>query len=364
MSCLDKKNKAGTIILDKEKMVLLYQKLKSYLEEEIRTSKPGQRLPSENEICKRFGVSRITVQRALRDLREVAPIIRKKGKGTFVLPVLNHKSIETKTVKMVFPFGYNPEDDFLFPITKALIKEFMGSRLNLMISPLKNHKKIQEDFSNLAGVFWIAPFKSHYKTIEEIVLRGIPVIVINRVIENPDINYVSTDHYSGALIGTRLLLTHHDRIGFVGLIRNNTCLTHHYEGYCFALEEAGKKVQKGLIVHAMVDRKLQLIESHLEDGLNKMFSEFKPDALLVAGEIFIEVVIKFLQKKKIVPGKDIDIVCLGDFPAETPYYENITRIIQPLEKIGSIAASKMKELLEGRVKKVRVSLMPFVKKGK
>jgi LacI family transcriptional regulator len=45
---------------------------------------PGARLPSEAQLCKRFGVSRPTVGRALRELQEQGLIDRRVGSGTYV----------------------------------------------------------------------------------------------------------------------------------------------------------------------------------------------------------------------------------------------------------------------------------------
>lgn len=46
--------------------------------------KPGDRLPTEQELMRRFRVSRLTVIRAVRDLEMEGLIVRQQGRGTFV----------------------------------------------------------------------------------------------------------------------------------------------------------------------------------------------------------------------------------------------------------------------------------------
>jgi GntR family transcriptional regulator len=50
---------------------------------------PGQRLPTEAELCERYGVSRITVRSALRSLREAGFITVRQGFGSTVAPRLD-----------------------------------------------------------------------------------------------------------------------------------------------------------------------------------------------------------------------------------------------------------------------------------
>lgn len=45
---------------------------------------PGEALPTEQTLCEQFGVSRITVRRALADLAELGYIERRQGVGSFV----------------------------------------------------------------------------------------------------------------------------------------------------------------------------------------------------------------------------------------------------------------------------------------
>ncbi len=46
--------------------------------------KPGEALPSEDALCKMFGVSRITLRKAIEELLERHLVVRRRGVGTFV----------------------------------------------------------------------------------------------------------------------------------------------------------------------------------------------------------------------------------------------------------------------------------------
>ena len=67
-------------------MNTLYERVKSSLRERIvdGTYKPEQKIPSEAELIREFGVSAITVRRALRDLRVEGRLISRQGLGVFV----------------------------------------------------------------------------------------------------------------------------------------------------------------------------------------------------------------------------------------------------------------------------------------
>lgn len=66
--------------------VPLYQQLKLRLRDEIThgTYAPGDQLPSEPEMIRMFGVSRITVRQALSELEAEGLVVRRHGKGTYV----------------------------------------------------------------------------------------------------------------------------------------------------------------------------------------------------------------------------------------------------------------------------------------
>ena len=73
-------------VIDRASPVPFYFQLAELLEEEIVTGRwePGIRVPSENELCSRYELSRTTVRQALARLEQEGLVSREKGRGTFV----------------------------------------------------------------------------------------------------------------------------------------------------------------------------------------------------------------------------------------------------------------------------------------
>lgn len=72
--------------LDKHIPVPLYHQLKDVILKGILAGdwKPDEQLPTEDDLARRFGVSKITVRQALRDLAALGYVRREQGRGTFV----------------------------------------------------------------------------------------------------------------------------------------------------------------------------------------------------------------------------------------------------------------------------------------
>jgi len=72
--------------LEKKSQSPLYQQLMTRLKNDIAAGlyPSGGRIPSEQLLCETYGVSRVTVRKAVLDLVQEGLLTRKQGKGTFV----------------------------------------------------------------------------------------------------------------------------------------------------------------------------------------------------------------------------------------------------------------------------------------
>jgi GntR family transcriptional regulator len=81
--------------LDRHSFVPLYYQLQEILKEQIESGvwRPDDPLPSEPELARRFGVSRVVVRQALAILEDDRQIVRVRGRGTFVAqPKLDYRA--------------------------------------------------------------------------------------------------------------------------------------------------------------------------------------------------------------------------------------------------------------------------------
>ena len=76
-----------------------YARVKRHLKEGLATGRwpPGALMPSEAELVAEFGVSRMTVNRALRELQAEGLVARSQGVGTFAAPL--HRVSSTLTIR-------------------------------------------------------------------------------------------------------------------------------------------------------------------------------------------------------------------------------------------------------------------------
>lgn len=114
----------NTITIDRHKPEPLYAQLKASILSALRDKslKPGDRLPTEDELVRQFSISRPVIRQAYSELIAEGVITRIKGKGTFV----RKKEIQSHFFQELSTF----EDDMrrvdMTPSTQVLTKEILN----------------------------------------------------------------------------------------------------------------------------------------------------------------------------------------------------------------------------------------------
>lgn len=90
--------------LSKDSPVALWRQLKILLREKALSElTPGDRMPTEQELCDQFGVSRITVRQALSSLTKEGILARQRGRGTYVLPPKMAEQLDPQSRRVELP---------------------------------------------------------------------------------------------------------------------------------------------------------------------------------------------------------------------------------------------------------------------
>lgn len=214
----------------------LYQKIKEDILNQIKSNilVPGDRLPTEHQLMEQYGVSRITVSRALNELKSEGIITRFPNKGTFVakslaLPSLVNEAPVPHTteappilmteIACIIPsisdlFSLSiingihsvfPEDTYIchiFQSCNPTVENYLLQRcLDLNISGIVLFPQDQPFFSN--QLLWMQ-------------VQKYPLVLIDRYLPRLDTSYVIADnHAAGTLCLSHLYELGHRRIAFI-----------------------------------------------------------------------------------------------------------------------------------------------------
>lgn len=117
------------ISIDKYSKTPLYEQLKTSILSALNNGhlKPGDKLPTEEAICKMFGVSRVVVKQAYNDLLNDGRIKRERGRGTFV------KEIDNRGLFMQKMYSFSEEMHILNKVPETIVikAEIMDFRADI-----------------------------------------------------------------------------------------------------------------------------------------------------------------------------------------------------------------------------------------
>ena len=326
------------------------------LMEEMKTDilsgkiRPGEKLPSENQLSVRYGLSRHTVRKALGILAGDGYIESFQGKGTFCADVLrqihgtgNIAVVTTYISDYIFPRLIQGIDEVLSDNGYSIILKNTGN------SRQKEAKCLEELLQKDIDALIIEPSKSemvckHRNLYQNLDKFQIPYVFIQGIYsEMKEKPHILMDDARGGYLVTRYLteLGHRNIMGFFkaddmqGLER--------HKGYVKALQEAGISYDPDNVVWFHTeDRKVKpalIAREMLEKGN-------LPDGIVCYNDQIAVQVMEELEKAGIRIPDDISVTGY-DNSLYARRGTGITTIAHPQEKLGEMAAELILEKING-----------------
>lgn len=337
-------------------MITEHAKVHNFLLSLIDQRKDGDLLPSQSELCKQFDVSVITVRRALSDVEKKGLIFRKKGKGTFVHK--KRKVVRRCKIFLILSAYVTLHDEFI----KGLVEQVRKSSTGLYIHHYSDEDifslETTVDENNPDGILWVAPEGKNWPAIAEGLRdNGKTVMILNRIIKNSHLNYVSSDNAGGIKELTELFIAHgHKRIVFFGHDPEANYSHSRYEAFMAAIKSANADIKTFTVPYALRDYQ----RGSLFDPALDMLQSFQPEAILCSqGEFMFDLMAAIRQKKLAIPS-DVEVGTYNMVPESFPEKKFIHEINQDLYNMAAKAVRELEAIIKGKKNKSTIIMQPEV----
>jgi GntR family transcriptional regulator of arabinose operon len=333
-----------------------YQQVYSALRRDIQSGRlaKGDRLPSEADLVRLFGASRITVGRAVRDLQAAGLVERRPGAGTFVkMP----QAAGGLSFGLLIPdLG---ETEIFEPICQGMMASPLAEEHALIWGSLSGPGAREDDAWRLcrqyidrrvSGVFFapleMTPGKDG---VNEQIARAldaarIPVVLLDRTvvpypqrghhdligIDNRRAGYVITEHL--VQLGAR-------RLAFVAPPHAAATVDARAAGYREALYAAGAPVDPALV---------QRIDPEDGEVVKRLMESRQPDAIVCANDRTAARIMRTLLGLGYKVPADVRMVGIDDADFAELLPVPLTTLRQPSRQIGDVALAAMLQRIARR----------------
>jgi GntR family transcriptional regulator, arabinose operon transcriptional repressor len=315
--------------------------------------KEGDRLPSEADLVERFGHSRITVGRALRDLQSAGVISRRAGSGSFVSRAKD--SAGHSFGLLIANLG---ETDIYESITRGMMASPLAREHALVRgsgaddgSPDDLEQRADRAWQlcrqyidrHVDGVFFapvtMSPVSGDMNTriVRALDDAGIPVVLLDRpVTPYPDPGYhdlVGIDNRRAGYVMTEHLLQRGaQRITFVRQPNSSSTVDARESGYRQAMNARQIPFDQ---VNAVT------LDPGNQTAVRGMMRTHNPDALVCANDRIAGRLMHTLKKLGVRIPADVRMVGIDDVDYAQLLPVPLTTYRQPTRQIGEVALSMM-----------------------
>ncbi|WP_100408104.1 GntR family transcriptional regulator [Bacillus solitudinis] len=327
------------------------------------TFRPNQKIHSENELMKQFGVSRHTTRKAIGELVHEGWLYRSQGSGTFCaerkLEETHHPSA-SKRIAIITTYI----SDYIFPtIIRGAESYFSENGYQVSVFSTNNDVEKEKYFLEtiLAQQFdgmIIEPTKSAYASPNinyffNFERLNIPYIMINAVYDELDPISLVLDDEKGGFIQAEYLINlgHKDIIGFFKTddLQGGKRL----KGYVKAHRQYGIPLNPKNIITYTTEEKKEKPRKELTKLLSNP-SE-RPTALISYNDQLALTLLDVLREHGVQVPEEMSLIGYDDSFLAQASEVKLTTIQHPQHKMGQKAAWMIDQLIQQRHSPVQTS---------
>lgn len=308
------------------------------------------------DVAKRAGVSISTVSKALNDRihvnQKTREIVKQAAKQLKYHPsAFGRGLVLQKTGNIGFVIDRTPlrifSNPFYSRVLEGIEEELLRQDYNLLISAhsMLHNKETLPKFvreKNVDGL--ILTGKIADKLILDIYHRGIPLVLVDNHILQPNIDCVVTDNLNGAKQAVNHLVEFgHKKIGMLTGIGKHVSVIERWQGYVEVMKSANLPLDNQWIAEGDVT-----IEGGME-ALEKILQQNKelPTAIFAFNDAMATGAMRVLHAHAIQVPADISIVGFDDTDEAVQVNPQLTTIHVAKEEMGRVAT----QLLISRIKR-------------
>lgn len=190
----------------------------------------------------------------------------------------------------------------------------------------------------------ITPTAGNRDTLERLLARNLPIVQLDRRLENLGADSVLVDNAHGAYLAVRHLIEHgHRRIGILAGSVQVTTGQQRLRGYERALEEGGLGLEPSLIRSGSFRRDIAA------DAVRELLDSTPgPTAIFAANNVLAEVCMVALHERGLRVPEDMSVVAFDDELWMRMIHRPLTTVAQPTAHLARIAASHLLRRLTER----------------
>ena len=354
--------------IDFENPTPLYLQIATDIREKIDKNilTVGEKIPSQSELGQSYGVSLITVKKALSELVNQKYLYSRTGKGTYVADIKKSKQLDLEKSKSIGVVLKDLSSPFFSLIIKGVEAAAYKNGYNLLVShtadKMEKEEGQVEHFREIGvkGLIIASLLHTYRKTdyMRELQEVGFPFVLVS-YIEDEDVDYVGVDHGMGAfLAGEHLIKLGHDRIGYIQSEKGNVLGEVRYAGFMKAMEKYGKKVNEGDIYYLPYKGEQNYFNSGYEVGNRFSSLKNRPTALCAYNDLSALGFKKAVLEKGMRIPDDVALVGFDDIEMSSQSAITLTTVRQPTFEIGEKAFEILLSKLNGNTKNFRYLFKP------